>query len=123
MQTLKRNRRKFFYLLYQGKTPVIEDGYETGETRVLYSDAVQMDANISAASGQAQIEQFGILDTYDKVIVTADMKCPIDENSVLFVDKLPEYDESGNPMYDYIVKRVAKSINGISYLISKVKVS
>lgn len=123
MQTLKRNSRKFYYLLYTGKTPIVVDGYETGEKRITYATAVAMYANISAASGQAQIEQFGVLDTYDKVIVTTDMSCPIDENSVLFVDKEPAYDTDGNPKYDYIVKRVARSLNGISILISKVKVS
>jgi len=57
------------------------------------------------------------------VIVTDDLTCPIDENSVLFVDKLPEYSEDGTPLYDYVVKRVAKSLNAIAYAIQKVNVS
>lgn len=168
MRCLKRNNRQFWYCLYSAATE-IEDEYHnaTGEYDVSYADAVQMYANISPASGQAQTEQFGNLDSYDKVIVTDDMSCPIDEHTVLFVDKAPEYpviepttntvpntepeldaepdDESdddpepsqepepeptpepqydyAHPKYDYIVKRVAKSLNSISIAISKVEVS
>ena len=50
------------------------------------------------------------------------MSCPISEDTVLFVDKEPEYDGE-KPLYDYVVKRVAKSLNSISIAISKVNVS
>ena len=79
-------------------------------------------ANISPASGAAQVEQFGQFVSYDKVIVTDDMSCPISEDTVLFVDKEPEYGGE-KPLYDYVVKRVAKSLNSISIAISKVNVS
>ena len=69
------------------------------------------------------MEQFGNFVSYDKVIITDDLKCPIDENTVLFLDKKPEYRENGTPLYDYIVKRVAKSRNFISYAVQKVSVS
>lgn len=62
------------------------------------------------------------LDSYDKVLITDDMSCPIDENTVLFVDSKPGY-RQGKPAFDYTVKRVAKSLNTISYAVSKVKVS
>lgn len=124
MKTLKRNQVSLWYLLYDHKEPVKdEDGNETGEPQVFYKTAVQMSANVSAATGTAQVEQFGNLAGYDKVIVTDDLTCPIDENSVLFLDKEPEYDEDGFPLYDYLVKRVAKSLNSISYAVSKVSVS
>ena len=83
-----------------------DDGYETGQMSVKYKDAVKMRQFVS----------------YDKVIVTDDMDCPIAEDTVLFVDKNPEY-KDGKPLYDYIVKRVAKSLNSISIAISKVNVS
>lgn len=124
MKTLKRNQVPLWYLLYDHKEPVKdEDGNETGESQVFYKTAVQMSANVSAATGTAQVEQFGNLAGYDKVIVTDDLTCPIDENTVLFLDKEPEYDEDGLPLYDYLVKRVAKSLNSISYAVSKVSVS
>ena len=81
-----------------------------------------MDANVSPARGQASVEMFGNLDGYDKVLVTDWVECPIDENSVLFVDKAPAYDTSGHPIYDYIVRRVAKSLNSVAIAIGKVSV-
>lgn len=124
MKIMERNKTSFWYLLYQGKERATnKDGDETGEKRVVYSEPVVMRANVSAATGYAQTEQFGNFITYDKVIVTDDMDCPIDENSVLFLDKEPEYDQDGNPLYDYTVRRVAKSLNSISIAVSKVTVS
>ena len=123
MRTMERNKQSFFYLLYDRKEPVTdEDGNETGEETVVYKPAVSFRANVSAATGSSQVEQFGALSGYDKVIVTDDMACPMDEHSVLFLDKEPEYSEEG-PLYDYIVKRVAKSLNSISYAVTKVSVS
>ena len=124
MRTLRRNQSPFWYLLYDGKTPVEDEyGNETGEESVTYKPAVAMNANISAATGSAQVEQFGNFAGYDKVIVTDDLRCPIDENTVLFLDKEPQYDEDGKPLYDYLVRRVARSLNSISYAVSKVTVS
>lgn len=58
---------------------------------------------------------------------------PIDEYTVLWVDTVPTVDEDGvlavnengeilTP-HDYIVKKVAKSLNSVSIAISKVNVS
>lgn len=124
MRTLNRNKSPFWYLLYDGKVPAKDEyGNETGEEIVTYKPAVAMNANISAATGSAQVEQFGSLTGYDKVIVTDGLTCPIDENTVLFIDKEPQYDEDGKPLYDYIVKRVAKSLNSVSIAVTKVSVS
>ena len=104
-------------------TPAYDDyGNEITETVKVYAPAVEMRANISWATGQSSSEQFGDLENYDKVIVTDYMNCPINEHSVLFVDKEPEYDSNGVPLYDYTVRRVAKSLNGISIAIRKVTV-
>lgn len=123
MITQKRNRTPFWYSLYQGITEVVDsNGLYTGEQQVTYADPVQVtDANISASNGTDQAEMFGVLTDYDRVIITHDMSCPITENSVLFVDKLPEMSD-GVPKYDYIVKKVAKSKNVIAIAIRKVDV-
>ena len=125
MKIMERNKRPLWYLLYDRKTPAVDvEGNETGEEIIVYKPAVAIRANVSPASGSSQVEQFGNLAGYDKVIVTDDMSCPIDENTVLFVDKEPEYREAdGKPLYDYIVKRVAKSLNTIAYAVTKVSVS
>lgn len=120
---MERNKRSFSYLLYRGSEAVLDaDGNEVG-TKPAYSAAVEMRANISPATGAAQVEQFGNLAGYDKVIVTDEMSCPIDETSVLFIDKAVEYGADGTPLYDYRVKRVARSLNTVSIAVSKVSVS
>lgn len=124
MKLMERNKVPFCYCLFDRKEPILdEDGNDTGDQKVFYAEAVPIRANVSSATGTAQIEQFGNLDHYDKVIVTEDMSCPIDETTVLFVDKEPEYDAEGQPLYDYIVRRVARSLNVVAYAIRKVSVS
>ena len=146
MRTANRNKRTFWYCLYDEKVPIVDtEGYETGESIVKYSTPTKMTANISPASGYAQTEQFGNLDNYDKVIVTDWLDCPIDESSVLFIDKAVEYGEAvtidyeesttlyGNPtttevkvdvpLYNYIVRRVAKSLNSVSIAVKKVDIT
>lgn len=124
MRTMWRNKRPLWFVLYEGKEALTDsEGFETGEYRLKYGKPHCMEANISAASGSAQIEQFGNLTGYDKVMVTDDVCCPIDENTVLFVDKCPEFDGDGRPIYDYVIRRVARSLNSVSYAIQKVEIS
>ena len=139
MKCLHRNKRPFYYCLYKGEIEILDEyGNLSGEKIVTYEDDVMEMANISTATGQSNTEQFGNLENYDKVIVIDDLDCPIDENSVLFIDKTPEYKDAEYneqtaititgatvkvPVYDYIVRRVAKSLNSISIAVSKVKVS
>ena len=146
MKTLKRNLRPFYYCLYQSKSDVVdENGNKTGEKIRVYADPVRMMANISPATGQTNTEQFGNLDNYDKVIAYEDVNCPIDENAVLFLDVEPSYTEGVTvaitpaatllgeptveiqtvriPKYNYIVARVAKSLNSVSVAVRKVDVS
>lgn len=119
MRTLDRNKREFYYALYSNHVAVTdENGFETGEYAAGYETPVSMRANISPARGTSDIEQFGTNLLYDKMIVTSDMNCPIDEHSILWVD-----DTNTSHPYDYIVASVAKSINSITYAIAKVKTS
>lgn len=124
MKLMKRNLTPIRYCLFKEKVIIKDDeGYETGETGVGYDDPVELLCSVSTATGYTQAQMFGNLESYDKVIITDDTSCPIDENTVLFIDKEPEFDEQGKPIYDYTVRRVAKSMNFISYAVSKVKVS
>lgn len=120
MNTQIRNRTPFYYALYETNLPLVdEDGNYTGESGTGYSDPVlYKKGNVSSATGVSNTLQFGNLEDYDKVIVTADMACPIDENSILWVDTA-----NTNEPHDYVVKRVSKSLNVISIAIKKVKVS
>lgn len=123
MRCMERNKRTFYYALFKEKVPYRDAYSESGEYRIVYKAPRKMRANISPATGNSSVEQFGSDVKYDKVIVTDDMTCPIDENSVLFVDKSPDKDADGNLLYDYIVRKIARSLNNISIAISKVEVS
>lgn len=116
MRTMLINERTFYYALYLGKELVEKDGYYTGEREVTYTDPVAAKANISAARGEAYVDQFGANVDYDKIIVTCE-DLPIDEYSVLWIDADP------TGPYDYVVRKVAKSLNVLSIAASKVKVS
>ena len=146
MRCLKRNQQPIWYCTFRGKSELIdENGNRSGEKVRLYNEPVKMFANVSHATGQSSAEIFGNLENYDKVIVTDDTDCPISESSVLFIDKLPKTtevlsnqivestallgdDETETalyivPEYDYIVRRVSKSINSVSIAVRKVTVS
>lgn len=133
MRNLQRNQQTIYYRLYSTVTETSYDEYgnETLEPTVSYSAPVAIQMNVSPATGQSQTHQFGNLEDYDKVLVTADMTCPIDENSVLYIDKNPIASETTNngvttvvyAPHNYIVKRVSRSINSISIAVRKVDVS
>lgn len=123
MKTMERNKTEFWYMTYASSDPVLDEyGNEIG-TAVTYNPPVMLRANISTATGISQVEQFGSLAGYDKVIVIDEVDCPIGENSVLFIDKAVEFTDDGKPLYDYTVKRVARSLNSVSYAVTKVSVS
>ena len=124
MRDCYRNELPFYYCLYSSTTRIADDyGNLTGENSVQYAPAVLMYGNISPAAGYAQTQQFGNFADYEKIIATCDLDCPIDENSVLFLEKEPEYNSDGAPLYDYVVRRVARSLDNLLIAVSKVKVS
>jgi hypothetical protein len=105
--------------LYEGKEPLTDDyGNPTGEYEVLYSEPVPLKINVSAARGEYSTRQFGEMENYEKILVTDDTNLPISETSILWIDSL----DTTKP-HDYIVKKVAKSLNSVSYAVSKVSVS
>lgn len=121
MKLLHRNLRPIYYCLYDRTTVMHdEEGYENGDKSTSYFAPVELLCNVSPAKGAAQIETFGNLENYDRVIITDNMDCPIDENTVLFVDKPAQWEGGTVIGYDYKVIRVAKSFNTISIAISKV---
>ena len=125
MRCMLRNKSKFYYASYLGKTEIKdENGYRTGEHSIEYSNPVQCFGNISAAKGEMQSRQFGESESYDRVIVLDDINAPIDEYSILWVDTLPHLNGDGSTEtpHDYVVKKVAKSLNSVSIAISKVSV-
>lgn len=122
MRTLVRNKLPFYYATYEGIADYKVGGYKTGEKTITYSTPILLKASISANKGVSEIDQFGSNLQYDKIIIVEDMSCPIDENTILWVDKEP-YDGNVLQPHNYIVSKVAKSLNYISIAIKRVDVS
>ena len=121
MRCLLRNMTTFYYANYERKEELTDEyGNKTGEYEVIYGSPVKCKGNISAAQGEMESRQFGDSESYDKVIVLNNMNVPIDEYSILWVDSLPS--SNSNTPHDYIVKKVARSLNSVSIAISKVNV-
>ena len=96
MRMMERNKSKFFYALYKEKVPKTDEyGNVTGEYEIIRDNPVEFSANISAAKGETSTRQFGESESYDKVIVMGTDAPPIDEYTVLWVDKTPQVDETG----------------------------
>lgn len=133
MVCMNRNKLTFFYALYVSKEQGTDDyGNPTGGVDVTYGNPQEFKANISAAKGETQTRQFGESENYDKVIIMGSDAPPIDEYSILWIDTVPQLDDTGAlatnddgeviTPHDYIVKKVARSLNSVSIAISKVNV-
>lgn len=115
MHTLARNERSFFYATYLGKTKKYDtDGNYTGQSEVIYSDPVEIKANISPSLGRAELESFGITSGYTHTIVTDDMECPINEYSILW------YGIPVTSPHNFVVVRKAEALNHIIYALQEV---
>ena len=118
MRSLARNKKHFYYALYDGKTEITDTyGNKTGQYTLTYGNPVGYWANISPATGVSDLEMFGQNTNYSHVISTSDMTCPITETTHLWIG-VPTTDP-----YNYVVVRKAESLNCISYAIREVNTS
>ncbi len=131
MRALRRNKSEFYFAPYVGRVPMTDDyGNNTGEYEIIYGNPVKCSANISAAKGETQTRQFGENESYDKVLVMDNTAPNINEYAILWVDTVPTLNADGSlakdsndnaiTPHDYVVKKVAKSLNSVSMAISKV---
>lgn len=119
MRSLLRNQQPVFYKLYEGQEEIIDqDGNSTGSYLPKYSALKSAMLCVSPNKGNSEVEQFGSFADYDRTMTSADVKLPIDENTVLWVDGA---DTSGP--WNFIVKKVAPWKNSIQYAIQQVTVS
>lgn len=121
MRCLARNKKKFYYCLYRGKTEILQGGIATGVYDINYARAEEIKGSISPNAGDSQIELFGNFMDYEKVIIIDNPNCVIDENTVLFLDDVTPTYTDNIPNFNYIVKKVAKTLNFSAYAVSKVK--
>lgn len=125
MKAMERNKKKFWYALYERSDPILdEDGNEVGEQSV-YGNPVREKGNISAARGSTENDLFGVNAVYTKTINPMPNNCPIDESSILWIEVEPVIEEDGRTVtaHDYVVSQVAESLNHKAYAISRVDVT
>lgn len=115
MRCLQRNKSWVSYKTFLGKEQLVKDGLKTGEYRKVYSDLITTQMNISPASGVATLEMFGDVTNYSRVLMTDDMDCQLEENSIVWVNKPIDGPN------DYIVVEVSRSLNSIAYALREVK--
>lgn len=115
MRGLRRNKTTLYYALYKGQEEIIDsNGNRTGEYGPSYSAPVKAEMNVAPAQGAADWNPFGIDTPYTKVAMTFDMKTPISETSVVWIDK------DVNEPHNYVVTRLARSLNNIVYALLEV---
>ena len=131
-----RNKQAFWYALYDETVEDYDTNNDQNGTHVACGKPVMTYGNISAAHGNALVQQFGINEAYDKVIVLGDRDTPINEYAVLWIDSEPELDANGAlrvnangeivTPWDYIVRRVGRGLppfGSTAIAVSKVNVS
>jgi hypothetical protein len=119
VRELERNKQCIHYALFDKIEPIYdENGYETGEETIKYFPPVKTKMNVSPALGESSTRPFGNVVDYDRTIVICDTSLPIDEQTVFWIDET----DTTKP-YDYIVKKVAKSLNSLLIAVKKVEVS
>lgn len=119
MRDLARNLSAVRFKTYKGETEIVnKQGFLSGNFRPVYSEVQTAMLCVSANKGASETSQYGTLLDYDRVMTTSDVNCPIDEDSILWLDGV-----STDEPWNYIVKRRSQSLNGVSYAIKKVTVS
>lgn len=131
-----RNKQPFWYALYDHTASSYDDYGNENAQYAVYGTPVKAYGNISAAKGEVAARQFGDADNYDKVIVLGDRDTPIDENTVLWIDREPETNLWGELIvnangdyvtpWDYIVRKVGRGLPNFGsavIAVSKVNVS
>ena len=90
MQTLQRNAFTVWYQVYAGQVEIEDEyGNPTGSFADTYGPLQSAQLMVSPNKGDATLEVFGTLLDYDRVMSTADTTCPIDEQTILWLDGAP----------------------------------
>lgn len=127
MQTLERNKVGFWYALKLSSSEVRDkDGLLESEQEITYGEPVYAEMSMSISSGannlgsqgMVELDPFGITTAYTHRMVTEDMDCPINEETILWIDKEPT-----DGAHNFKIARVARSLNHIIYYVKEVDVS
>lgn len=123
MHTLARNKTTIWYALCTGKAELVDEyGNRTGQYELTYSEPQAAAMNIRWDDGAVRLEGFGLNDSGKRRMVTDDMNCPIDIDSILWIGIEPN--EYGTVAHNYVVSgSPQKSLNHIVYIVEECNVS
>lgn len=94
MRDCKKNQRKMYYALYKDKIPILDsDGNPTFEYKTGYEEPVEFSACLSTGQSNAEESPFGVNVSYDRIISTSNTLLPINENTVIWVNNEPTYND------------------------------
>lgn len=117
MQNLARNDTVVWYCLYTGQTEIIDSyGNKTGTFTKTYGPLQSAMLMVAPNKGDAYEAIFGTLKDYDRAMTTADTSCPIDEETILWLDNAP----TSGP-YTHYVKKRAPWKNSIAFAAKQVE--
>lgn len=119
MHDLQRNKRQIYYALRTGETDNVDrNGNKTGTKRQTYSSPVKFEVNISGGRGTAENDAFGANVIYTATLCTADIDCPIDVQSIIWIDR----DPTKTPYNFVVAAPPIKTLNSILIAIREVDV-
>lgn len=125
MRTMTRNRQVFYSASFVSASMGTDGDGNYTEMQNTYTDPVERTGVFTPANGAANDQIFGMNEIYDKVITLNQGEDYLAVGSILWVDTMPVLDVQGKTTtpYDYVVVKVAPSLNFISVAIRKVAVS
>lgn len=107
METLRINKRKFYFAtqrgtatVYSGETYTDSEGetyyLEDGENKIVYSEPIPFMANKNDSRGDAEATEFGLAITdYEAVLVFPKGAYHIPKGSIIWTDSVVEYENGG----------------------------
>ena len=124
MRSLKRNKRELWYANYERTEPVYDEYMNEIGHKVIYSEPIRRDLNISAGRGEASDEVFGKSLDYSRVLSPDTPDTPINEFSVIWIGIKPEYENGEHKVaWNHIVAAVRDSKNVVQIAVKEVDIS
>lgn len=132
MVSMEINKTTIWYsnVIKGENVPVLDKhGLMTGERvpkyttptpiRVALSESIGL--NNLTAQGVAELRAYGITTNYTHRMITEDMNCPINEESIVWHERDPGDDPYATP-YNFRIVRVSKTLNYKMYYLRQVDV-
>ena len=133
MVSMEINKTTIWYsnLIKGEKEPILDaNGLMTGDWRLKYTEPKPLRVALSesiglnnlTAQGVAELRSYGVTTNYTHRMITEDMNCPIDEESILWHG----IDPGDNPYdipYNFRIVRVSRTLNYKTYYLRQVSVS